>query len=292
MKNFKNYLIGGALLMAAPLTFTSCEDILGHWEKPTPATPAAPVLSPISKSLASVATDAASIDVVDGDVIGGKVSSTGVNDPTYGEHAFFINVPDGASITLQNVEPNSAEQCLVINCPGDATINLEGNNSISQLKAQDDTGNLTINSADGTGVLTVDFGLSNGNAIITGAAMKFTLNSGTLIAKCLNGTSSQGVAGSIIVNGGTLKAKGTHDGVGGHLTVNGTTAKVYTCGVTANGAAAHVTTSGGAVVFQSDGSAAWATISGTDATANTASVKYITTDATDGAAFNASIFDF
>ena len=32
-------LMMGALMMALPFLFTSCEDILGHWEKPTPASP-------------------------------------------------------------------------------------------------------------------------------------------------------------------------------------------------------------------------------------------------------------
>lgn len=39
MKQVKNVLAAAALL-ALPVAFTSCEDVLGHWEKPTPATPA------------------------------------------------------------------------------------------------------------------------------------------------------------------------------------------------------------------------------------------------------------
>ena len=40
MKQVKNILAAAALL-ALPIAFTSCEDVLGHWEKPVPATPAA-----------------------------------------------------------------------------------------------------------------------------------------------------------------------------------------------------------------------------------------------------------
>ena len=37
MKQSIKLILGGALLLAFPLFLTSCEDILGHWEKPTPA---------------------------------------------------------------------------------------------------------------------------------------------------------------------------------------------------------------------------------------------------------------
>lgn len=39
MKQTIKSLMMGAMMMALPFLFTSCEDILGHWEKPTPATP-------------------------------------------------------------------------------------------------------------------------------------------------------------------------------------------------------------------------------------------------------------
>lgn len=37
-KNLFNYLLGGAILISAPM-FTSCDDILGTWDKPVPVTP-------------------------------------------------------------------------------------------------------------------------------------------------------------------------------------------------------------------------------------------------------------
>lgn len=36
MKKVFRTLLGGAFLLALPLFVTSCEDVLGHWEKPTP----------------------------------------------------------------------------------------------------------------------------------------------------------------------------------------------------------------------------------------------------------------
>ena len=44
MKQIKNILAAAALL-ALPMAFTSCEDVLGHWEKPTP-NPIAPEVTP------------------------------------------------------------------------------------------------------------------------------------------------------------------------------------------------------------------------------------------------------
>lgn len=44
MKQIKNILAAAALL-ALPMAFTSCEDVLGHWEKPTP-NPITPEVTP------------------------------------------------------------------------------------------------------------------------------------------------------------------------------------------------------------------------------------------------------
>lgn len=37
MKHSIRFVLGGAILLALPMFLTSCEDILGHWEKPAPA---------------------------------------------------------------------------------------------------------------------------------------------------------------------------------------------------------------------------------------------------------------
>lgn len=39
MKRIIQKIVGAALLLALPLSFTSCEDILGSWDKPIPSTP-------------------------------------------------------------------------------------------------------------------------------------------------------------------------------------------------------------------------------------------------------------
>ena len=37
MKHSIKIVMGSAFMLALPLLLTSCEDVLGHWEKPTPA---------------------------------------------------------------------------------------------------------------------------------------------------------------------------------------------------------------------------------------------------------------
>lgn len=46
MKSIIRKFVGAALLLALPLSFTSCDDILGPWEKSNPATPLPPTLPP------------------------------------------------------------------------------------------------------------------------------------------------------------------------------------------------------------------------------------------------------
>ena len=53
MKKIISKLMGGVLLFSLSMSLTSCEDILGHWEKPTPAVvtpeePAAPTVTDLS----------------------------------------------------------------------------------------------------------------------------------------------------------------------------------------------------------------------------------------------------
>ena len=48
MKKILSKLLGGALLFGLTMSLTSCEDILGHWEKPTP-NPITPTVEDVIK---------------------------------------------------------------------------------------------------------------------------------------------------------------------------------------------------------------------------------------------------
>ena len=39
MKTIKQTLLSGAMILALSLAFTSCDDILGEWDRPAPVTP-------------------------------------------------------------------------------------------------------------------------------------------------------------------------------------------------------------------------------------------------------------
>ena len=48
MKKITNKLVGGMLLLSVSMSLTSCEDVLGHWEKPTPI-PITPTVEEVIK---------------------------------------------------------------------------------------------------------------------------------------------------------------------------------------------------------------------------------------------------
>ena len=48
MKKITSKLLGGVLLLSLSMSLTSCEDVLGHWEKPTP-TPVTPTVEEVIK---------------------------------------------------------------------------------------------------------------------------------------------------------------------------------------------------------------------------------------------------
>ena len=48
MKKLFSTIMGGVILLTLPMCLTSCEDILGHWERPVPATPGTPSTPTVS----------------------------------------------------------------------------------------------------------------------------------------------------------------------------------------------------------------------------------------------------
>jgi len=61
MKKSIKLMMGFALLLALPMLLTSCEDILGHWEKPTPVTPSKTPTTPTTVASAVVTADQTTI---------------------------------------------------------------------------------------------------------------------------------------------------------------------------------------------------------------------------------------
>ena len=175
-----------------------------------------------------------------GDVLTGVAVTDEAND-YYDD--ISISIADGATVTLRNltINPESGSSHVAINCLGNATIILEGTNTItgSNAIAAPEGKTLTI---EGSGSLTATGGIKGGyitieNVTITatgsnnnagiGAANDITISGGTINATGGSlaagiGSSNQGTCGKITINGGTIEATGSGDAAGIGSSYNGT----------------------------------------------------------------------
>ena len=174
-----------------------------------------------------------------GDVLTGKAV---IDNPEYYDD-IKISIADGATVTLRNltINPASGSDHVAINCLGNATIILEGTNTItgSNAIAAPEGKTLTI---EGSGSLTATGGIKGGyitieNVTITatgsnnnagiGAANDITISGGTINATGGSlaagiGSGNQGTCGNITINGGTIEATGSGDAAGIGSSYNGT----------------------------------------------------------------------
>ena len=95
-QSFKSMMLMGAFLFSLLLCFTSCEDILGHWEKPTPATPSGTPETP------AVATITVTPVATSGDIATGSTTAL-----------VTIATADGGTVmyqvTITNTKPTTTE---------------------------------------------------------------------------------------------------------------------------------------------------------------------------------------
>ena len=198
----KKVFLWAALALTATATLTSCEDILGHWEKPTPAT------GPIIIDLSTITTD---YTATNGETLSGTLAGN-----------VKISIAAGATITLKDVTINGTNsddcQWAGISCAGDATIILEGTNTVKGFFKNYPgiyvpSGNtLTI---QGTGSLTA---ISNGGGAGIGGGFNAScgnieISSGNITAE--GGMYAAGIGGvygascgTISISGGTVTATG------------------------------------------------------------------------------------
>ena len=175
----------------------------------------------------------------DGDVLTGKAV---IDNPEYYDD-IRISIADGATVTLRNltINPESGSNHVAINCLGDATIILEGTNTItgSNAIAAPEGKTLTI---EGSGSLTATGGIKggyieieNGTITATGSNSNAGIcvtNDITIIGGNINATGGSSAAGigsgynvacgKITISGGTIKATGDGDAAGIGTGYNGT----------------------------------------------------------------------
>ena len=166
-----------------------------------------------------------------GDVLTGVAVTDEAND-YYDD--ISISIADGATVTLRNltINPESGSNHVAINCLGDATIILEGTNTItgSNAIAAPEGKTLTIK---GSGSLTATGGIKGGY---------ISIEDGTITATGSNSNAGIGAANDITISGGTINATGGSSaaGIG--------SGNYGTCG--------KITISGGTIIATGDGEAA------------------------------------
>ena len=189
----------------------------------------------------------------DGDVLTGKA----VKDEKY-EYSdeITINIADGATVKLRNLTLNGGIH-EGINCLGDATIILEGTNTVTGRVAISAPADKTL-TIKGSGSLTATNGiLTSGNITIEGGIItatggelgagiggggNITISGGTIETTGASnaagiGSGNYGTCGNISITGGTVTAKGDSEAAGIGAGFNGTCGNISITGgtVTATG---------------------------------------------------------
>lgn len=235
MKQVKNILAAAALL-ALPMTFTSCEDILGEWSKPVPSTTPATQGKFIvytdkdTKSFVDIPADAtvwtgtvapgdlaAGTYVVEGNAVcSGKIRLQGETK---------LILKDGAKLTVDgfgyytggflNIYGQSDDEAtmgqLVCKVLAVDALNIYGGNIT--VANEDHNVNYTVQSFSGdmtiyAGILRATSGYEA--AILVAPNKTLTINGGTVIARSLSTLCRAGIsAGTVVINGGTVEAYGS-----------------------------------------------------------------------------------
>lgn len=250
-----NVLLGGALLLSAPL-FTSCQDILGEWDRPTPASGGSGGSSaaegtyivytaPGTSSNVAIPSTATAWNFTSGDVpagtyyVEGSFTSTGAL-VLQGEVNLILK--DGATLTVDNG----------IGTAQDGPNYLGSLNIYAQSEGAS-MGHLIVNNATPTGEATavavkemsihggqIDATGTNNSDDLGGKGLEALKGDLVIYAGIINATGCKQQAGifaneatnGIVINGGTVTAIGGDDttypgnGIGGYnagLIVNGGT---------------------------------------------------------------------
>lgn len=235
MKQIKN-ILAAATMLALPMTFTSCEDILGEWSKPVPSTTPATQGKFIvytdkdTKSFVDIPADATvwTGTVAPGDLAAGTYVVEG-NAVCSGRIKLLgetkLILKDGAKLTVDrfgfvtggilNIYGQSDDEAtmgqLVCKVLAVDALNIYGGNIT--VANEDHNIDYTVQSFSGdmtiyAGILRATSGYDA--AILVNPNKTLTINGGTVIARSSSTYCRAGIsAGSVVINGGTVEAYGS-----------------------------------------------------------------------------------
>ena len=202
MKDSIKKFLGAAFLMALPLMFTSCDEIIGELDNPLENLP-----NTVEPTTYPVDLSAASGDITiesDGAVVSGDLSNY-----------VTLDIKAGVSnVTIAGIRAD-VEPYLTINCNDDVTLNLSDENYINDINTNGHT--ITINISDATGLLYISNGL--GTSVSGNGTIK--LEGGKMVVTATG--DYHAIESNVIVTGGVLRAAaiGSGNDIHGNLTVSG-----------------------------------------------------------------------
>lgn len=235
MKQIKN-ILAAATMLALPMTFTSCEDILGEWSKPVPSTTPATQGKFIvytdkdTKSFVDIPADATvwTGTVAPGDLAAGTYVVEG-NAVCSGRIKLLgetkLILKDGAKLTVDRFGYSSGG---ILNIYGQSDDEATMGQLVCKVLAVDALniygGNITVANEDHnidytvhsfSGDMTIYAGILRATsgydaAILVNTDKTLTINGGTVIARSLSTVCRAGIsAGTVVINGGTVEAYGS-----------------------------------------------------------------------------------
>jgi len=234
MKQAKNILAAAALL-ALPIAFTSCEDVLGHWEKPVPATPVATTEEPAVVAAADQYLEWSTTDnkLVAQDIPTGYVSMTDGLTPWNGNYIVESDVTISTDVSISGDVNIILKDGYTLTVKG----HVDGNHKLCIFAQNSD--------ATAAGKLVIAPTSMAGSASSALSVSELQIHGGDITATGHDNSSADGddglktsgkmffYAGKVTAKGGSATGGSGNGGIG--INCNGVECHIYKAEVTATG---------------------------------------------------------